>query len=159
MWSTPPASTTQSVTVGGGANTNLGYSCNAFNPAVSMSNAMNDIENSAENISESILSNATSAIGAFPMYELEKASPELYNLIQNSMTEAQDTFNISTKSCQDSLRDIRNGKSPYEDWFPSPIRKAGCNTPMPPKKIKRLMSIMPKRHCTKPSTIRRAMVS
>ena len=72
LWSTPPASTTQSVTVGGGANTNLGYSCNAFNPAVSMSNAMNDIENSAENISESILSNATSAIGAFPMYELEK---------------------------------------------------------------------------------------
>lgn len=117
LWSTPPASTTQSVTVGGGANTNLGYSCNAFNPAVSMSNAMNDIENSAENISESILSNATSAIGAFPMYELEKASPELYNLIQNSMTEAQETFNISTKSCQDSLRDIRNGKSPYEDWF------------------------------------------
>ena len=117
LWSTPPASPNQSVTVGGGSNTNLGYSCNAFNPSVSMANSMNDIENSTEALSETVLESATTAVGSFPMYVLEKASPELYNLIQNSMTEAGDTFNLSTKSCQDSLHDIRDGKSPYEDWF------------------------------------------
>ncbi|MBP9727370.1 MAG: integrating conjugative element protein [Gammaproteobacteria bacterium] len=117
LWSTPPSSPDQSITVGSGSNTHLGYSCNAFNPSVSMANSMNDIENSVEAMSDTVLQSATTAVGSFPMYVLEKASPELYNLIQNSMTSATDTFNLSTKSCQDSLSDIRDGKSPYEDWF------------------------------------------
>ena len=117
LWSTPPASPDQSITVGGGSNNHLGYSCNAFNPSVSMANSMNNIGDSVEAMSETVLSSATTAVGSFPMYVLEKASPELYNLIQNSMTSASDTFNLSTKSCQDSLGDIRDGKSPYEDWF------------------------------------------
>ena len=117
LWTTPPASLDQSIKLGGGTGTHLGYTCDAFNPSISVSNAMNDIENSAEAMSDTILQSATTAVGSFPMYMLEKASPELYNLIQNSMTEAQDSFNLSTKSCQDSLNEIRDGTSPYEDWF------------------------------------------
>lgn len=116
LFSNSSSSTSESITLGGTSSTNLGYSCD-FNPAISMTNAMEDIENSPEALSEEILGAATTAIGSFPMYVLEKASPELYNLLQNSMTESQDTFNLSTKSCQNALGDIRDGKSPYEEWF------------------------------------------
>jgi len=116
LFSTPSGSTNQSISLGGSSSTNLNYSCD-FNPSISISNAMNDLENSPEAMTEDILTAATTAVGSFPMYVLEKASPELYNLIQNSMTEAQEDFNLSTKSCQSALSDIRDGKSPYEDWF------------------------------------------
>lgn len=117
LFSQPSSGTSEGIALGGSADTNLGYTCSAFNPSISMANAMNDIESSPEALAEDILTSATTAIGSFPMYVLEKASPELYNLIQNSMTEAEDTFNLSSKSCQSALGDIRDGKSPYEDWF------------------------------------------
>lgn len=116
LFSTPSGSTNESIRLGGSNATNLNYSCD-FNPSISISNAINNIEDSPEAMAEEILSSATTAVGSFPMYMLEKASPELYNMIQNSMTEAQEDFNLSTKSCQNALSDIRDGKSPYEDWF------------------------------------------
>ena len=51
------------------------------------------------------------------MYLLEKAAPKLYNLIENAMTGAQDTFNVSMKDCQSALGEIKQGKSPYQNWF------------------------------------------
>lgn len=117
LWSTPPTSTNTSITVGGDTNSKLGFTCDAFNPSISTSNYLNNIEDSAEGMSEQLLHSATTAIGSAAMYMFEKTSPELYNLVQNSMTEASDTFNLSTKSCHDSLNQIRNGESPFEDWF------------------------------------------
>lgn len=115
--SMPPVSPTTSIDVGGNVNSNLGYTCNGFNPAISISNTINNIGGSVEGLSKSVIGSATSAVGSLPMYELEKMDPKLYNLIQNAMTGAQDRFNVSMKSCQESLNQIKNGKSPYQDWF------------------------------------------
>lgn len=112
-----PATRTHSITLGGDAKFNLSFSCKGFNPAISMRNAMNNIENSAEALKEDILQSATAAVQSFAMYALEKANPELYAFLQNAMVAASDTFRLSTKSCETALSDLRAGKSPYEDWF------------------------------------------
>jgi len=115
--SIPPVTDQEDVTIGGDVNTNLGYTCNGFNPAVSIGNSINNIENSAEALPGDIINSATAAVGSFPMYLLEKASPEIYNLIQNAMTHAADSFHLSMKSCQTSLDNIKAGQSPYQNWF------------------------------------------
>lgn len=115
--SMPPVSPRTSINVGGNINSNLGYTCDGFNPAISTANTINNISGSVEGLSKSVIGSATAAVGSLPMYELEKMDPKLYNLIQNAMTGAQDQFNVSMKSCQQSLDQIKTGKSPYQDWF------------------------------------------
>ena len=115
--SMPPVSPTSSIHVGGNVHSNLGYTCNGFNPALSISNTINNIGGSIEGLKKSVIGSATTAVGSLPMYELEKMDPKLYNLIQNAMTGAQNRFNVSMTSCQQSLNQIKQGKSPYQDWF------------------------------------------
>ena len=112
-----PVSNSQDLKIGGDANANLGYSCTGFNPSVSISNYMNNMADSAQNIGSGVMSSATSAIGSFPMYILSKSNTDLYNLIENGMSDASDTFHASETSCQQALSKIKDGKSPYQNWF------------------------------------------
>jgi len=115
--SLPPVKTSTTLTLGGSANFNLGYECGSFNPSISLSNSINNIEDTAEGLAQSVVESATAAIGSLPMYLLEKADPEMYNLIQNGILSAQQTFHISMTSCQQAKNEIKQGKSPYQDWF------------------------------------------
>lgn len=115
--SLPPVSPTTTIDIGGNIDSDLNYTCNGFNPAISISNTINKIGSSIEGLGKNVIHSATTAMGSLPMYELEKMDPKLYNLIQNAMTGAQDQFNVSMKSCQQSLSEIKNGKSPYQNWF------------------------------------------
>lgn len=115
--SMPPVTDQQDITIGGDVNTDLGFTCDGFNPGVSISNTINNIKSSVQGLKQSIISSATSAVGSMPMYLLSKSNKDLYNLIQNTITGAEDTFHLSMKSCQDALNQIKNGKSPYQDWF------------------------------------------
>ena len=114
--SMPPVTNQQDITIGGGVHTNLGYTC-GFNPSVSISNTINDISSSVQGIKQGVIGSATSAVGSMPMYLLSKSNKDLYNLIENTMTAASNTFNLSEKSCTDALNQIKDGKSPYQDWF------------------------------------------
>ena len=115
--SMPPVTDQQNITLGGDMNTNLGFTCNGFNPSVSLSNTINNIEESTQGLQQNVVNSATSAVGSMPMYLLSKSNKDLYNLIQNTMTGAEDTFHISMNSCQDALNQIRENKSPYQNWF------------------------------------------
>ncbi len=115
--SMPPVTDQQDITLGGDVNSDLGFTCDGFNPSISIGNTLNNIAGSLQGISSSIIGSATSAVGSMPMYLLSKSNKDLYNLLQNTMTDASDTFHLSTKSCQDALGQIKNGKSPYQDWF------------------------------------------
>jgi integrating conjugative element protein (TIGR03755 family) len=75
------------------------------------------MQSSVEGLSHDVLGSLTAAVGAAPMLGLEKANPELYNLFQNAMTHGEDRFHLSMQDCQGALAQIKNGKSPYEDWF------------------------------------------
>lgn len=115
--SMPPVTTRRDLRVSGDLNTNLGYTCNGFNPSISMRNTLNDLVSGIEGMGRDILNSATAAVGSLPMYLLAKYQPALYSVLQNAMAGGENDFNISMKSCQDALNQINAGKSPYRDWF------------------------------------------
>lgn len=115
--SMPAVTENQHITLNGNINSGLGFTCDNFNPAIAISDTVNDIENSIQGLESSVIESATAAVGSMAMYLLEKSNKDLYNLIQNTMTGAQDTFNISMKSCQQALSEISKDSSPYQDWF------------------------------------------
>ena len=113
----PPVTRQQKIIVGGNVGSDLGFNCSSFNPAVSVSNTINDLEDSVQGVGDNVIGSATGAVASLPMYLLSKSNKDLYNLIQNAMAGAEESFNLSMKSCQDAMGQIKNGKSPYEDWF------------------------------------------
>lgn len=113
----PPVQTTTTLRIGGDINTDLGFNCGAFNPAISIQNSLNDLSNSIESLPQNIVNSATAAAGSLPMYALEKSDSDFYNILQNSIFGANDTFKISMKSCQQAESEIKRGQSPYQDWF------------------------------------------
>ena len=61
------------------ANLGLGNQCGMYNPAISISNTLNDLEDSVNNLTESLIANATGSLAEMPMYFLALANPTLYN--------------------------------------------------------------------------------
>ena len=112
----PPVTSQTSLQIGG-PSVDMNVSCNGFNPMVSVSNQINNLKSSLQGMSQSVISSATAAVGSLPMYGLSKANKDLYDLLQNTMSIAQNQFNLSVKSCQQALNEISQGKSPYQDWF------------------------------------------
>jgi len=96
----------------------LGYNCGVFNPIASIMHSLNGehLKNSFMNIKAQIIQNATSAILEWPMYEISRANPSLYNLMTNNIFGAKDDVSLSTKSCQVMQNEIAQGKNPYHDW-------------------------------------------
>ncbi len=87
-----------------------------YNPAISISNTLNDLENSVNNLTESLIANATGSLAEMPMYFLALANPTLYNLLNNSLISAHTLIDASVKSCECTRDQIAQGKNPYEDW-------------------------------------------
>lgn len=112
----PPVSSTNTVRLNSSSNLGVGYSCSAFNPALSISNSMNDIKNSADNLEQSLISNATGSLIQLPMYLLAQANPTAYNLLNNKLLSAHNELSASTKSCDTVKDQISQGKNPYQDW-------------------------------------------
>lgn len=113
----PPPSRYRSINLGGYAKGDLGYTCTGFNPSISLGNSLNNMSDSVQALKQDVVSSATSAAGSLPMYVLSKSNPEMYNLLQNAMAAATETFKLSMKDCETALSDIKQGKSVYEDWF------------------------------------------
>lgn len=99
-----------------GSNVGLGFDCGAFNPIAAIKNSLNDIKNSAMNVERQVLKNATGAVTEFPLYELSRADPNLYNLITNAMAHANEDIAVSTKSCEVIQSQIAAGQNPYAHW-------------------------------------------
>lgn len=98
------------------ADLGLGYNCGVFNPKLSITNSLNAIKNSFQNVEQGIIANATAAITEFPMYALSRADPDLYNLFNNALLGARTDIDLSTKSCQAMQAQIAQGRNPYTDW-------------------------------------------
>lgn len=112
----PPVQTTQTINLGANADLGAGYTCGAFNPVKSISDTLNNLQSSTDNIQQSILSNATGSIAEMPMYFLAQASPTAYNLLNNMMINAHNQMDVSTKSCEQVKAQISHGQNPYQDW-------------------------------------------
>src|ERR1700733_13138828 len=75
----------------------LGFDCGAFNPVTSITNTLNEIKSSGLAIERQVLQDATAAVTEFPLYELSRADPNLYNLISTAMAGAREDIAVSTK--------------------------------------------------------------
>ena len=98
------------------ANIGMGNQCGMYNPAVSITNTLNDLADSVNNLTERLIANATGSLVEMPMYFLALANPTLYNLINNSLINAHTLIDASVKSCQETRDQIAQGKNPYQDW-------------------------------------------
>ena len=112
----PAVSSTQTIQLDALADLGSGYSCGAFNPALSIANSLNNIKNESDNVEQSVLNNATGSVAEMPMYFLSQADPTLYNLINNALIRAHNALNVSTKSCQEVKSEIAMHQNPYKDW-------------------------------------------
>jgi hypothetical protein len=112
----PANENTTSIPLNVESNIGLSYNCGVFDPKLSITNSLNDIESSFQNIEQSIVQNATSAIAEFPLNAIARADTNLYNLFNNALLGARKDLEISTISCQVMQNEIGQGKNPYTDW-------------------------------------------
>jgi integrating conjugative element protein (TIGR03755 family) len=112
----PPVSDTRTTILNTNTNLGIGYSCGAFNPALSIANSINDLKESADNLEQNIVASATGSLIQLPMYLLAQANPTAYNLLNNTLLSAHKQLDISTKSCQTVKDQIAKGQNPYQDW-------------------------------------------
>lgn len=110
----PPVNKDQTITISGHVNARLGFTCNGFNPVVSITNTFQDMKSSAMNIPSGIIENLKGSVAAFPLYKLQQSMPALYNVLQNTAASAQNEFSIKVKDCQDVKKTLEEGQSPLE---------------------------------------------
>ncbi len=112
----PAVSSTRTTLLETNSNLGIGYSCGAFNPALSIRNSINDLKNSVDNLEQNIITNATGSLIQLPMYLLAQANPTAYNLLNNTLISAHNKLVLSTKSCETVKNQIAKGQNPYQDW-------------------------------------------
>jgi integrating conjugative element protein (TIGR03755 family) len=94
----------------------LNFDCGAFNPIASIKHSLNEIKNSAMNVEKQVLQDATGAVTEFPLYELSRSDPNLYNIITSAMAGAKEDISVSTKACEVMQSQIAAGQNPYAHW-------------------------------------------
>lgn len=113
----PPVNNDQTITIGGNFDGRLGFTCNGFNPVVSITNTFQDMKSSAINIPGGIIDNLKGSIAGYPLYKLQQSMPALYNILQNTAAAAQNEFAIKVKDCQDVKQTLEDGQSPMESML------------------------------------------
>ncbi|PJE14664.1 integrating conjugative element protein [Legionella sp.] len=113
----PPVNNDQTITIGGNIDGRLGFTCNGFNPVVSITNTFQDMKSSAMNIPGGVIENLKGSVAGFPMYKLQQSMPSLYNVLQNTAAGAQNEFAVKVKDCQDVKKTLEEGQSPMESML------------------------------------------
>jgi integrating conjugative element protein (TIGR03755 family) len=112
----PPVSDSNAINLGASSNLGIGYSCSAFNPAVSVVNSLNNIKNEDHDLITQVIGSATGALISLPMYELSKHNPALYSLLNGKLVDANEKIQLTTKSCEAAKEQIDKGENPYHEW-------------------------------------------
>lgn len=113
----PPVNNDQTITIGGNFDGRLGFTCNGFNPVVSITNTFQDMKSSVINIPGGIIDNLKGSVAGYPLYKLQQAMPALYNILQNTASGAQNEFAIKIKDCQEVKQTLEEGQSPMESML------------------------------------------
>jgi len=115
-FSLPPVTDQQSITIGGGLGSQV-FSCDGFNPAVSIVNGFNNLTNNLQAISQSVLNNAQSMLLGMGLAKFAAIDPSGYSFLENAFKSLYDTFTMSEQTCQQTLNSLEQGKSPSQNWF------------------------------------------
>ena len=114
--SVPPNPMVTTLELGGSGALNLGFSCGKFDPVLSVEETLDRFASQLDGMSNAMVNAATALIAALPALILQRANPELYNLFQTYLGDAQARLAIATKSCEQLETDIADGKNPFEEW-------------------------------------------
>ena len=91
-------------------------SCSGFDPMVAIESSLDNLRNGVDNALNAIELAASAAIANLPGYILQKANPGLYDLFQNALLRANESFSLATKSCERVQYEIANGTNPFAEW-------------------------------------------
>ncbi|QBR84695.1 integrating conjugative element protein [Legionella israelensis] len=113
----PPINKDQTLKIGADVDGRMGFSCSGFNPVVSITNTMQDLQKSAINIPAGVISNLKGSVAGYPLYKLQQAMPALYNVLQNTASSAQNEFTLKVKDCQQVKEALEQNQSPVESML------------------------------------------
>ncbi len=115
--SAPPNPKITTLTLPGSADLNLGFSCGRFDPEFSVTEAIDRFAGDADLMIRHMVQSAFQLLFSLPALILQRANPELYNLFQTYLADAQARLAIATKTCEQLESDIGQGKNPFEEWI------------------------------------------
>ncbi len=113
----PPVQDNVNVPINVAGDTGLGFSCGSFNPVTTITNSLNNFQDSVQNVPGTVVSHATSAIISWPMYKLAQADPKLYNVLNNNIIGSHNQFALNMKSCEEMQSEALKGKNPYNSYI------------------------------------------
>ena len=100
-----------------GISFNSNMKCGEFDPKISISNQLNGITEGFQNMMGNIITQATNAVASLPGLALQKASPELYDMLQQGVLQGKMDFEWAEVSCEDMQRVITGQDSfPFENF-------------------------------------------
>jgi integrating conjugative element protein (TIGR03755 family) len=93
------------------------YSCGKFNMSNSVNKLLQDVRSSADDYLNAMISNAQAAVSSLPAIILQRASPSLYDIMQNGLLRAQASANAARLDCK-AMEDtiIANGGGVGAVW-------------------------------------------
>lgn len=83
-----------------GARWNLNATCGNFDMGASVSNQLNGITNGFQNLMGDVVQNATGAVASLPAMVIQRANPQLYDLLQNGVLQGRLDYDKTKLSCQ-----------------------------------------------------------
>jgi integrating conjugative element protein (TIGR03755 family) len=91
--------------------------CGEFDPQITIANQLNGITDGFKNMMGNIISAATGAVASLPGLALQKASPELYDMLQQGILQGKMDFEWAETSCEEMQRVILGQQSfPFENY-------------------------------------------
>lgn len=114
--SIPPTLTVTTINLSAGANVSA-LNCGRFDLAASIEASLDNLSNGVDDAVNALEAAASAAIANLPGYILQKANPGLYDLFQNALLRAQESFSLATKSCERMQYEIANNVNPYAQWI------------------------------------------
>ena len=91
--------------------------CSGFDPLVAIESSLDNLRNGVDSAINAIELAATAAIANLPGYILQKANPGLYDLFQNALLRANESFSLATKNCERIQYEIANNVNPFDEWI------------------------------------------
>lgn len=92
-------------------------SCSGFDPMVAIESSLDNLKDGVDNAINALELAASAAIANLPGYILQKANPGLYDLFQNALLRANESFSLATKSCERIQYEIANNTNPFDEWI------------------------------------------
>lgn len=112
----PPSMTITTINLSASASL-TGLNCGRFDLGASVEASLNQVRDGVDNALTAVENAAGAAIANLPGYLLQRANPGLYDLFQNALLRAQESFSLATKSCERMQYEISNNINPYAEWI------------------------------------------